>query len=242
MEKTAGILVIGNEVLSGKVTDLNSPYLCRELRGLGVNVRQLNVLRDDEQTIADQVRAWRGHNDYMFICGGVGPTPDDVTIAGVARGLDRPVIRHEVLSDLIRKHYLPPHTEAMLKMSEIPEGAELLHSEGLRFPVITIAQIYIFPGVPEILQKKFRAIRERFRDHPYFLKKVFVNAPEVEFSHCLSELLQAYPRLALGSYPISRSQDYQVVVTLESKDPAYVDQALAELLRKLPDQSLVKTE
>ncbi|HLB02872.1 MAG TPA: molybdopterin-binding protein, partial [Nitrospiria bacterium] len=112
MEKTAGILIIGNEILSGKVKDDNSPYLCRELRSLGVDVKRLVVLPDDEEVIAEQVRSWVGQYSLIFTCGGVGPTHDDVTVAGIARGLGKDVIRDASLLALIQDIHPPPLTEA----------------------------------------------------------------------------------------------------------------------------------
>ena len=250
MEKTAGILTIGNEILSGKVTDDNSPYLCRELRSLGVAVKQLTVVPDDEEAIAEQIRSWRGQHHFLITCGGIGPTPDDVTIAGIARGLGRGVTRNAELLALIQDLYPPPHNRAMLRMADVPEGAELLHSEGLRYPVVIISNIYILPGMPEILRKKFSAIKERFRSSPFFLKKIFVNSPEVEFALHLSELLTLYPDIALGSYPVFSPAfspvfsppEYQVMLTLESKDPSYLEQAFQHLISLLPREVIVKTE
>lgn len=242
MEKTAGILTIGNEVLSGKVADENTPYLCRELRELGVEVRGVVILPDDEAAIAEQVRAWSGRWDFLFVCGGMGPTPDDVTIAGIARGLGRKVLRHPRLLALIRDYYPPPHTEPFFKMAEVPEGAELLFSEGLTYPVVSVGGIYVLPGVPTILQKKFAALRERFRSAPFFLKKIFLNAAEVQIAACLSDLLARYPKISLGSYPVLSAGDFKVVLILESKDPRYLDQTFLHLMSLLPRESVVKTE
>ena len=242
MEKTAGILIVGNEILSGKVADENSPYLCRELRNLGVSVQQLAVLPDDEGAIASQVRSWNGQYDFLFTCGGIGPTPDDVTIAGIAQGVGKSVIRHAKLISLIQDLYPPPHTGPMLKMAEVPEGADLLHPEGLKYPIVTFSNIYIFPGVPQILRKKFAAIKERFRCPPFFLKRIFVNSPEIKIALHLSELLALYPGIELGSYPVLAHPEYQVIVTLESKDPSSLERGFLHLISLLPKDSIVKTE
>jgi molybdenum cofactor synthesis domain-containing protein len=242
MEKTAGILIIGNEILSGKVTDENSPYLCRELRSLGVNVKRLVVLPDDEEIIAEQIRTWVKQYHYIFTCGGVGPTHDDVTVAGIAKGLGKKVIRDPSLLALAQKLYPPPFTEALLKLTEVPEGAELLIAEGLRYPVVAVSNIYLFPGIPELLRKKFAAIKERFRSDPFCLKKIFVKSPELEIAHHLSAVNTLYPGLGLGSYPVLRHSEYQVMVTLESKDSTYLEQAFSHLLSLLPREIVVKIE
>jgi molybdenum cofactor synthesis domain-containing protein len=243
MEKTAGILIIGNEILSGKVTDENSPYLCRELRSLGVSVKRLVVLPDDEEAIAEQIRAWVGRQyHYIFTCGGVGPTHDDVTIAGIAKGLGKKVIRDPSLLARVQKLYPPPFTEALLKLTEVPEGAALITAEGLHYPVVTTSNIYLFPGIPELLKKKFTAIKERFKSAPFCLKKIFVKSPELEIAHHLSAVNALYPFLELGSYPVLRHPEYQVMLTLESKDQTYLDKAFFHLLSLLPREIVVKIE
>jgi molybdenum cofactor synthesis domain-containing protein len=242
MEKTAAVLIIGNEILSGKVTDENSPYLLGELRSLGVHVKRLVVLPDDELAIAEQIRTEADQYHYLLTCGGVGPTHDDVTTAGIAKGLGKQVIRHPSLLALVQKLYPPPVTEAMLKLTEVPEGAELIMAEGLRYPVVTISNIYLFPGVPELVIKKFTAIKERFRSAPFRLKKIFVKSPELEIAHHLSTVNALYPALELGSYPTLKPAEYQVMLTLESKNQTYLDQAFHHLLSLLPQEIVVRTE
>ena len=162
MDRTAGIVVIGNEILSGKVTDTNSSFLTRELRRMGVDVRRITVIPDDLDDIARTVRAFHERFDLVFTSGGVGPTHDDMTIEGIARAFGRSVVRERELEQKLREFYKEKVNEARLKMSEVPEGAELIYGGALAFPTLKIANVYILPGIPEILQSKFLAIRERF--------------------------------------------------------------------------------
>src|SRR5205809_7893933 len=170
MPKTAGIILIGNAILSGKITDANAAYLCRELRALGVDVRRISVIPDEIDLIAREVATFSRDHDVVFTSGGVGPTHDDVTIEGVARAMGVAVVRHPELTGLLRQHYGERLNEAHLKMAEVPEGAELLGAESLRFPTIVMRHVYVLPGVPEIFRQKFDAIRERFRDDPIHLR------------------------------------------------------------------------
>src|SRR6266849_2224478 len=126
MPKTAGIILVGNEFLSGKIVDANAAYLCRELRELGVDVRRISVIPDEVAVIADEVRLFSRDFDLVFTSGGVGPTHDDVTIEGVARALGVAVVRHPALQALIERYYHGAPTEAALRMAEVPEGAELV--------------------------------------------------------------------------------------------------------------------
>src|SRR5512132_1667189 len=115
MAKSAGIVLIGNELLSGKVTDANAAYLCRELRQLGVDVRRISVIPDEVGVIADEVRLFSREYDIVFTSGGVGPTHDDVTIEGVARAMGVPVVRHPDLMALLQRYYNGAPTEAALR-------------------------------------------------------------------------------------------------------------------------------
>jgi molybdenum cofactor synthesis domain-containing protein len=242
MARTAGILLIGNEILSGKVVDANASYLCRELRALGVSVRRISVIPDEVDLIAAEVRAFSRTHDVVFTSGGVGPTHDDVTMEGVALALGVPVVRDPRLVELIARHARGPLNEARLKMAEVPEGSELVAGERLMFPAVVAGNVYILPGVPEIFRQKFEALKERFRDTPYFLASVFVGIGEGTLADYLNDLLQRHPELMLGSYPEFANPEYKVKVTLESKDRALMEQAVAELLGRLPADAVIRVE
>lgn len=242
MTKTAGIVLIGNEILSGKITDANAAYLCRELRALGVEVRQVSVIPDEVTLICQEVGEFSKAYDLVFTSGGVGPTHDDVTIEGVARALGVGVVRHPQLVRLLEQYYKGNLNDTRLKMAEVPEGAELVAGDSLVFPAVMVRNVYILPGVPEIFRQKFEAIKERFRDQPYFLASVFVRMGEGILADFLNDLVRAYPSLMLGSYPELFNPEYTVKVTLESKDKAYLDQALADLLGRLPKEAVAKVE
>ena len=240
MPKTAGIVLIGNEILSGKIADANAAYLCRELRQLGVDVRRISVIPDEVEPIAREVAAQSPDHDVVFTSGGVGPTHDDVTIEGVARAMGVRVVRHPRLVAALQSHYHDRLNDAHLKMAETPEGAELVGGEPLRFPTLLMRNVYILPGVPEIFRQKFEAIRERFRGAPIHLRNVFVSIGEGTLAEHLNGVLADFPVLLLGSYPEFSNPEYKVKVTLESRDPGYLEKALAELLRRLPAVAVVK--
>jgi molybdenum cofactor synthesis domain-containing protein len=242
MARSAGIVLIGNEILSGKVADANAAYLCRELRGLGVEVRKIAVVPDEVEAIAAEVRAFSQAFDIVFTSGGVGPTHDDVTIEGVARALGVPVVRDPRLVSTLGAFYKGHLNEARLKMTEVPEGAELAEGEGLLFPAIVAGNIYVLPGVPEIFRQKFEALRERFREAPFHLTSVFVNIGEGTLAAHLSDVLGRHTGLLLGSYPAFSDPEYKVKITLESKDRELVGRALADLLGRLPSGAVVKVE
>ncbi len=242
MTKTAGILIIGNEVLSGKVVDQNSPYLVRELRALGVEVKRITTIPDDVPVIIHEVRAFAEQYDLVFTTGGIGPTHDDVTIAAISTAFGRSVVRHPLLENLLRRHYGDGITPAQLRMAEMPEGGELIEVGNMAFPVVLFRNVYIFPGIPEAVRRKFERIRERFRDRPFILRRVLLCCDEGQIAGDLHGVMSRFPELQLGSYPILHSADHNVELTLESKSPEYVEQALRSLLDRLPPQAIVRVE
>src|SRR6266511_563538 len=178
MGRTAGIILIGNELLSGKVADANAVYLCRELRALGVEVRRIVVIPDEIEQIAAEVSEFSRGFDVVFTSGGVGPTHDDVTIEGVARAFGVPVVRDPAMVAALEGFYGGHLNPARLRMAEIPEGAHPMTADGLVFPAVVVNNVYVLPGVPELFRLKFEALKERFRDVPFHLASVFVSVGE----------------------------------------------------------------
>jgi len=242
MSKTAGIVIIGNEVLSGKTRDTNSHFFCTELRQLGVEVQKISTIQDDVEIIGKEVASFSDRFDYVFTSGGVGPTHDDVTIEGVAHGLGVKVVRHPDIEGRMRQRLGDQVNEARLRMANVPEGATLLATEAPFAAIVKIRNIYIFPGIPRILEERFHAIKERFRDTPYYLKNVYVRYGEGVIASILNELLVNFPNLMLGSYPVLELPDYKVKVTLESKDANYLEQALRALIASLPADAVHRVD
>ena len=238
MSKTPGIIIIGNEVLSGKTQDTNSQFLCVELRRLGVEVQKISTIQDEIDLIGQEAAYFSKRFDFVFTTGGVGPTHDDVTIEGIAKGFSLPVVRHPEIEHRMRQRLGGDVNQARLRMANVPQGAVLLATDALFAPVVNIHNVYIFPGIPRILQERFHAIKERFRDAPYFLKNVFVRYGEGVIASALNDLLAKFPHLLLGSYPVLDLPDYKVKVTLESKDSNYLDNALKTLLASLPQDAV----
>jgi molybdenum cofactor synthesis domain-containing protein len=242
MGKTAGLVIIGNEILSGKVRDANTPFFAQSLRELGVTLRRITVVPDEVEVIAAEVRAFHRAFDFVFTSGGVGPTHDDVTIAAVAHAFGGRPVREPSLERVLARYYGGRLTEAHLKMAEIPEGAELVGGEHLPFPVIALRNIYLFPGIPEILRHKFHAIQERFRDDPFHLARVFVDLDEGDLADALNTVVAEFPAVQVGSYPELNAPGFKVKVTIESKARGPVDGAVARLRALLPPRAVVRVE
>jgi molybdenum cofactor synthesis domain-containing protein len=236
---TAAILVIGNEVLSGKIEEKNARFLIGELRELGVALQCILTIPNEPEVIATEVRDLSERFDYVFTSGGVGPTHDDVTISSVARAFEKPVVRHPELEAMLRRYFGDGIDETRLRMADVPEGAELVYGGDMKFPVMACGNVYIFPGVPELFRKKFMAIRERFRVAPFYLRIVHTLEDEFDIAERLQTIADAHPSVAIGSYPNFATPNYRVKLTLESKVEAAVDAAHQALLLVLDATQIV---
>jgi FAD synthetase len=242
MAKTAGIVIIGNEVLSGKTQDINSHFFCRELRQLGVEVQKISTIQDEIELIGREVAEFSKRFDFVFTSGGIGPTHDDVTIDGIAHGFGVKVVRHPDIEKRMRQRLGVDLNEARLRMANVPEGSTLLCTDAPFAPIVQMHNVFVFPGIPKILQERFHSIKEQFRDAPYYLKNVYVRYGEGIIATMLNDLLVKYPELMLGSYPVLDLPEYKVKVTLESKDQEYLNRALETFVTSLPKDGVQRIE
>ena len=240
--KTAGIIIIGNEILSGKVTDINSPYLCQELRPLGVEVKQIITIPDIPEIIGQTAVDFSERFSWVFTSGGIGPTHDDITVASIAKGFGKKLIESPQIIKAIRNYHGDKMTAAHRRMAMIPEGSELIvYAEG-RGPQLQFGNIFVFPGIPEFLKIRFSAIKERFRTTPIVLKQMFLKADEGVIAESLDATQEAFPELMLGSYPKVSGADYDVKLTLECRDSAYLEKAFNFLYELLPAECVLRVE
>jgi molybdenum cofactor synthesis domain-containing protein len=233
MDTTAGIVIIGDEILTGKFADQNAQFLIGELRALGVDLRRITVIPDDELDIAETVRAASERFDIVFTSGGVGPTHDDVTMAGIARGFGTTVVIHPVLEKAVRDYWGAALHEANIRLAQVPEGAELVYGTDSRWPVVCFRNIYVLPGVPALFKRKFLEICDRFRSAPVSIARVFSLGDEGQLTPHLNAVVAAHPQVKIGSYPRFDEKDFRVILTLEHKDATLVVAASADLVVRL---------
>ena len=233
---TAAILVIGNEILSGKVEDENARYLTRELRALGVVVGRIVVVPDDARDIAETVRALAARFDHVFTSGGVGPTHDDVTLPAIAAAFGMTLERRPELERQLRQGYGARLHERDLRMADIPSGARLEHgaaAPGAIWPVVVVQNVWILPGVPSILRRKFEAVRELFRAPPIHARAVYSRDGEGAIAGALDAVVAEFPGVEVGSYPHLDAPDYRVKITLDGRDRDAVEAATSRLVARL---------
>lgn len=242
---TAAVLVIGSEVLSAKVRDQNGPWLATRLRELGVQLLSIRTVPDRTDAIVEAVDAERRRVDWVFTCGGVGPTHDDLTLPAVALALGRPLRRSEALADALRAMHrryggggeIP---EAALRMADLPAGTRLLGDP--RFPTLAVENVVMLPGVPEFLKMQFERVAAQLQGSPFRLANLYLALGEDRLAPLLDRVAEAHPQVEIGSYPRFDDADHRVRVTLEGKDQERVRAALEAVLALLPPGALVRSE
>ncbi|MEM7434705.1 MAG: competence/damage-inducible protein A [Myxococcota bacterium] len=243
MTRTAAALVIGNEILSGKIADTNTNFLARGLFELGIELRRVVVCGDEVSVIRDELLALRATHDLVFTSGGVGPTHDDVTIEGVAAAFDRPVVQSEAVVKVIRHYYGDRATDAHFRMANMPEGSEMLRSAEAPWPTVVIDNVYVLPGVPQIFELKFNDLRKRLdKGHEFHSHSVYTRSGEGEIAELLEKIAATFPKVMVGSYVKWGADDYRTKVTFDSSDRDAIVQAADMLVDALDPALLVRRE
>jgi molybdopterin-biosynthesis enzyme MoeA-like protein len=243
MARTAAALLIGNEILTGKIQEANLAYLGQELFKLGIALERAIVCRDDVEVIVSDLNALRATHDYVFTSGGVGPTHDDVTLPAIAQAFGRKLERAAAIEALIRAYHGERVTAEHLRMADVPEGARLIASDDVPWPTIAVDNVYVFPGVPEIFRLKFPVLRAQLHEGTGFVSRaVLTMCDEGEIALQLAEVARLYPELFVGSYPRLRDPNYRLKVTVDGADEARVARALSEIVAFLPPDKIVRVE
>lgn len=243
MPKQAAALIIGNELLSGKIQERNLAFLGEELYRLGIRLSRAVLCLDDVDTIAEELNALRHRFDYVFTSGGVGPTHDDMTLPAVAKAFGRPLVRSPELAELIRGHRADV-TEAHLRMADVPEGARLIANADIRWPTVTVDNVFVCPGVPEIFRMKFAAVREHLEQGavPFHSLAVYTLCDEGHIAALLERLEHSAAGVQVGSYPTFRSTDYQTKVTFDGHDLEQLRAIVAAFTAEIAPEQIVRIE
>src|SRR5260370_3953660 len=198
---TACVLIIGNEILSGRTQDANLAFLAQGLNEAGIRLREARVIPDDHDVIVSMVNEVRHRFEYVFTTGGIGPTPHDITAQCIADAFGVALIVHPEARRLLESHYPPGHlNEARLRMAMVPEGAALLPNPISRAPGFQIGNVFVLPGVPSIMQGIFEQLKYRLVGRGKVLsRRINCHLPEATLAEDLAELQERYAEIQVGS-------------------------------------------
>ncbi len=232
-EITAGILVVGNEILSGRTKDINLPYLGERLHALGITVAEARVIPDIEEVIAEAVREFSGRFTYVFTTGGIGPTHDDITADSVAMAFGVPLIENPEARAILEAHYEPGMLNAArLRMARTPEGATLIDNPVSAAPGFKMGNVHVMAGVPKIMQAMFEGIADGLvGGDPVLSRSVVSDLPEGKIAEGLGDIQNRHPSLQIGSYPSFRAGNFGTTLVLRGRDVQELDAAAEEVMQ-----------
>lgn len=231
--RSAALVVVGDEILSGEVEDRNAPFLTRRLWELGIRVDRIVVLPDARETLAAEIAAAARDHDYVLVTGGMGPTHDDVTRQAIADALDRPLETHAEARDLLDDDYGDRLTPAEASMAELPGGARVLRGRQRLAFAFRVENVFAFPGVPVLLEDIFEVAAEELLSSPFHKETLWVLGKEGDFSEALGRIQADHPEVGIGSYPVFLDGRYRCKVVLRARDPDALEAARAAIAEAL---------
>ena len=229
---TAALLVIGDEILSGRTQDRNVAQVAQWMNRQGIRLAEVRIVPDVIERIAEAVNTLRAGHDYVFTTGGIGPTHDDITVDAIAEAFGVPVVIHPAAKKVLEDYYADRGgaNEARMRMARVPEGAELLANPASGAPGVKIGNVYILAGVPSIAERMLQALDGKLQGgKPVVSVTVGAFAAESEVADLLRETEAAHQGVAIGSYPFSREGRYGANFVVRSEDGAAAEECAREL-------------
>ena len=238
-EKTACLLMIGNEILSGRTQDKNLSYIGTKLNEHGIRMREARVIPDIESVIVETLNECRTRFDYIFTTGGIGPTHDDITSAAIAKAFDVPFIRNPEAEKLLRDYYRENINEPRLTMSDMPEGASLIPNPISTAPGFIIGNVYVMAGVPSICAAMIDWIIPQLKGgQPLLSRSIEIDAPEGNVAEKLTAIQAEFADIEIGIYPRIRDQKLCSNVVMRHPDDARLSECANALVNFLDHQAL----
>ena len=236
---TAALVVIGDEILSGRTQDRNVGQVATWLNDHGIRLAEVRIVPDDLDRIGETINALRAAHDYLFTTGGIGPTHDDITVDAIAAAFGVPVIIHPEARRILEDYYRDRPgglTEARLRMARTPEGAELLRNPSSGAPGVKMGNVFILAGVPHIAASMLEALTGKLQGgRPIVSVTVGARAPESDVADLLRETEAAHPGVSIGSYPFFKDGKYGANFVIRSDDGDLVRTTGDDLTNRLRD-------
>jgi len=228
---TAAVLVIGDEILSGRTKDKNIGYIAEYLTAIGIDLREARVVSDEVEEIADAVNALRHRYTYVFTTGGIGPTHDDITADGVAHAFGLPVIHHPRAVEILTEFLGDRINEARLRMARMPEGADLIENAVSKAPGWRIGNVHVMAGIPNVMHGMLDAIGPTLRTGAKMLSETVEGRgiKEGDIGGPLGEIQVAHPGVMIGSYPHFDGKRFTTSIVVRSREQGRLDAALGDV-------------
>ena len=228
---TAGLVVIGDEILSGRTQDANIAYLAKWLNEEGVALGEVRIVGDEQSAIIEAVDALRDRCDYCFTTGGIGPTHDDITVDAIAGAFGVDVVYNDEALQMLANYYGAQElTEARKRMARVPDGGDLIRNPKSSAPGVRKDNVFMLAGIPGIMRGMLEGLRgELAGAEPMLSDAVTVFAPESEMAERLAAIQEANPQVSIGSYPFFREGRIGAELVVRSTDSANIDPVLAAI-------------
>lgn len=237
---TAGIVVIGDEILSGRTKDKNIGHIAEKLTDSGIQLQEVRIVSDDEDAIVEAVNTLRERYDYVFTTGGIGPTHDDITADAIGKAFGLPVERDPRAVEILQRHFRESElTPARLRMTRMPVGAELIANPVSVAPGFRVGNVYVMAGVPKIMHGMLDNVLPGLRGGVRILSRtVRVDGKEGDIADILQTAQDTFTGTAVGSYPFHVDNRFGVNVVLRATDTGLLDRAEAWLLERLSERGI----
>ncbi len=233
LNPTAAMLVIGDEILSGRTRDSNMHFLAGQLAEIGIDLKEVRVIGDERGAIIAAVQALSRIYDHVFTSGGIGPTHDDITADCMAAAFDRSIDVREDARAILQAHYATAGTElntARLRMARIPEGASLIDNPVSAAPGFKVDNVHVMAGVPSVFQAMVQTVLPTLAGGAALISMTMrIDRGEGDIAGPLGELAAAYPMLSMGSYPFQKDGKYGAHIVIRGNDEGTIDAAMAQL-------------
>jgi FAD synthetase len=243
---TAGIIIIGDEILKGHVHDTNSHYLAKELWQMGIKVSKVSIISDDVADICEEVKLFSSQYDYVLTTGGIGPTHDDRTMEGIANAFDKDLISHPKLVKVLFGDEEYSNDHPWFKMTLVPQNCNVYtFTDSNTCPLIVIDNVYAFPGIPSLMKTNFQRCKHFFTSNiqnKFYLKEIFYSMDEDYLAKPLFMLQDEFETIQIGSYPDDNICNYKVKVTLECMDTHLIETAYQSLLAKVDPSAIINVK
>ena len=237
----AALIIIGNEILSGRTEDKNLNYIAKELGKAGVRFMEVRVIPDIEKEIIATVNELKNKYTYVFTTGGIGPTHDDITSESIAKAFGVSLVKHAETIEKMEEYYNGELNEGRIKMCMLPEGAEPIENATSVAPGFKIANVYVMAGIPNVMQAMFDSLKGGLKGGDIMIaKELKIYSSESKIALCLSTLQEKHPEVEIGSYPFVKEGRFGVSLVLRTTGRSLLNEVYDELLHVLKDHGEIE--